>query len=112
MPVAVAMVDGGGRLLAAARSEQAGFIHLQVAERKAVTAVNFKMPTHALLEMLKGDPVALTAVMNEPTLCLLPGGFPVPVDGTPVAGLGIAGGHYTQDQAIGEAVLASGRASG
>jgi glc operon protein GlcG len=107
VPVAAAIVDTGGRVVAAVRSEQAGFINLDVAQRKATAAANFKAPTHGILEMLRADPVALAAVMSEPTLCLLPGGFPIVIDGALAGGLGIAGGHYTQDQAIGEQALAA-----
>jgi uncharacterized protein GlcG (DUF336 family) len=106
-PIAVAVVDAGGRVLASARSEQVGFLNLQVAERKASAALNFKAPTHAVLEMHKDDEIALTAVMNETSLCILPGGFPVVIGGATVGAMGIAGGHYSQDQAIGEASLAS-----
>jgi glc operon protein GlcG len=107
VPIAVAVVDVGGRLMAAARSESVGFVNLNVAQRKANTALNFKAPTHAVLEMLKSDSVALAAVMNEATLCLLPGGFPVVIDGVTVGAFGIAGGHYSQDQSLGEESLVS-----
>lgn len=106
VPVAVAVVDRGGRILASARSEQAGFINLKAAQRKAVASANFGAPSHAVLEMVKSDGVLLDAVMSEEDTLLLPGGFPIVVDGVPVGGFGIAGGHYSQDQAIGEHVAA------
>src|SRR5258708_4231617 len=77
LSVAIVVVDSGGHALAAARAESSGFVHANVAHRKAVLSANFSAPSHALLDMLKGDPVALAAVMHEPTLCLLPGGFPI-----------------------------------
>jgi uncharacterized protein GlcG (DUF336 family) len=107
VPLAVAVVDLGGHIVASARSEQAGYIHLKVAERKAAASANFKAPTHGVLEMIKGDAVLLHAVMNEPDLSLLPGGLAIVIGGMPVGGLGIAGGHYSQDQAIGEKALAA-----
>ena len=107
LSVAAAVVDAGGRLIACARGDGVGYVHTAVAERKAATAVNFKAPTHALLEMLKADPVALAAVMSETTLCALPGGFPIVVEGVLIGGFGVAGAHYSQDQAIGERAIAA-----
>lgn len=103
--VAIAVVDRAGRTLACARSEECGHINLEVAHRKAAAAANFGAPTHGVLEMLRPDPVALAAVMNEPSLCILPGGFPIVIDGKLAGGLGVAGAHYTEDQAIGERAL-------
>lgn len=106
VPVAVAVVDRGGRVLASARSEQAGYINLKAAQRKAVASANFGAPSHMVLDMVKGDAVLLDAVMSEADTLLLPGGFPIVIDGVPVGGFGVAGGHYSQDQTIGEQVFA------
>jgi glc operon protein GlcG len=106
MAVAVVVVDSGGRTLASARSEEAGFINLAMAERKALASVNFKAPTHAVLDMIKADPLLLNVVGSEATINILPGGFPIALDGKVIGALGIAGGHYSQDQALGEEVLA------
>jgi len=44
--VAAAVVDAGGRLLASARSENAGFVNLTIAERKAVAgSISRRRPT-------------------------------------------------------------------
>jgi uncharacterized protein GlcG (DUF336 family) len=106
MPLAVVVVDAGGRTLASARSEEAGFINLVMAERKALASVNFKAPTHAVLDMIKADPLLLNVVASEATINILPGGFPIALGGIVVGALGIAGGHYSQDQALGEEALA------
>jgi glc operon protein GlcG len=112
MPVAVVVVDAGGRTLASARSEEAGFINLVMAERKALASVNFKAPTHAVLDMIKADTLLLNVVGSEATINILPGGFPIALGGTVVGALGIAGGHYSQDQALGEEVLAKAAPKG
>ncbi len=106
-PIAISILDAGARILASARDEKVGFVNLDIAERKARAALNFKAPTHAVLEMIKPDSIALTAVMNEASLCLLPGGFPVVIDGVTVGAIGIAGAHYSQDQVIGEESLST-----
>ncbi|MDE2133824.1 MAG: heme-binding protein [Alphaproteobacteria bacterium] len=107
VPIAVAIVDTGGRIVAAARSEQTGYINLDIAQRKATTSVNFKTSTQAVLEMIKSDSFLLNAVMKEPEITLIPGGLPIVIDGALVGALGIAGGRYSQDHAIGEQVLKS-----
>jgi glc operon protein GlcG len=112
MAVAVVVVDSGGRTLASARSEEAGFINLAMAERKALASVNFKAPTHAVLDMIKADPLLLNVVGSEATISILPGGFPIALGGSVVGALGIAGGHYSQDQALGEEVLAKAAPKG
>jgi glc operon protein GlcG len=112
MPVAVAVLDVGGRTLASARSEEAGFLNLVMAERKAVASVTFKVPTHAVLDMIKADPLLLTVVGSEATINILPGGFPITQGGAVVGAIGIAGGHYSQDQALGEEVLAKAAPKG
>jgi uncharacterized protein GlcG (DUF336 family) len=105
LPIAVSVVDTGGRVIAAARSERAGYINLEVAQKKAVTAVNFGAPTKAVLEMIEGEAFLLAAVMKESELSLIPGGFPIRIEGELVGGLGIAGARYTDDHAIGQQVL-------
>jgi uncharacterized protein GlcG (DUF336 family) len=105
VPIAVSVVDTGGRVIAAARDERAGYINLTVAEKKAVTAVNFGAPSKAVLDMIQGEAFLLDAVMKESELSLIPGGFPIRLEGQLVGALGIAGARYTDDHAIGEQVL-------
>lgn len=103
--VAAVVVDLSGRVIATGRSPKSGFINIEIAERKAMASANFGAPTMTVLAMVKDDPILLASVLNEKTLSLLPGGMPILIDGKPAGSLGIAGGHYTQDHAIGEAVL-------
>jgi len=107
LPLAASVVDTGGRVLASARTETAGYVNLDVAEKKAATAVNFGASSQAVLKMIEGEPFLLSAVMQEANLSLIPGGFPIHVSGELVGGLGIAGARYTLDQALGEKILAS-----
>ena len=104
--IAVTVVDRGGRVLASSRDESVGYVNLEIAEKKAVAALNFGMPTHVVLDMVKSDSLLLQSVTSQPSLSLLPGGFAVRLEGTLVGAIGVAGGHYTQDQKIAEAALA------
>ena len=55
--------------------------------------------------MIKADSFLVDAVMQEPRVSIIPGGFPIMLGGVLVGALGVAGGHYTQDQAIGEEAI-------
>jgi uncharacterized protein GlcG (DUF336 family) len=85
-----------------------GYVNLEVARRKAVAALNFGAPTHDVLDYANNDPYLPGAfqAMSE-TLIVLPGGFPITQVVTVLGGLGIAGGHYSQDRQIGEQVIAA-----
>lgn len=104
-PVAVVVVDQGGHPVASARGDGVGYVANDFARQKAVTSATFGTPTTALADAMGQDPLLADAFAASPDLLLLPGGFPVTVDGACVGGVGIAGGHYHQDQAVGEAAL-------
>jgi uncharacterized protein GlcG (DUF336 family) len=103
--VAVAVTDTGGHVVAAGRMDGIGFVSAEAARRKAVTAASFGAPTAAVAAMVEGDPALVAALRSAPELELLPGGFPLQVDGVTVGGVGIAGGHYSKDQTLGENAL-------
>jgi uncharacterized protein GlcG (DUF336 family) len=58
-----------------------------------------------IVEMAKGDEVLALAFSGESQIAALPGGLPIAGDAGPVGGIGISGGHYSQDQAIAEAAV-------
>lgn len=105
VPVAAVVVDTGGHIVAAARSEKLGFLNLDMAQRKATAAATFMAPTHGVLEMIRADAFLVDAVMQEQRISLVPGGYPIMIAGALVGGLGVAGGHYSQDQAIAEEAM-------
>lgn len=87
--------------------DQVGYANVEVARRKANAAVNFGVPTHDVAAMAGRDPMlpaALDAMSDH--FIVLPGGIPIVEITTVVGGLGIAGGHYEQDRAIAEQVIA------
>jgi glc operon protein GlcG len=105
LPVAVVVVDLGGHLVAAARSSSLGFVATDFARRKAIASATFGASTENLTESFGKDPLLPGAFAGSPDVSLLPGGFPVVVDGACVGGVGISGGHYSQDHAVGAAAL-------
>lgn len=105
MPVAVAVVDTGGHVVASARGDAVSFVAADVARRKAVAATSFGAPTQVLADSFAQDPKLNAAFTGSTDVSLLPGGFPVVVDGVCIGGVGISGGHYSQDHAVGEKAL-------
>nr|WP_308113420.1 heme-binding protein [Alicyclobacillus tolerans] len=48
----------------------------------------------------------LTSIVHTPRLTAFGGGFPIKIDGVLVGGIGVSGGHYTQDMMCAQAGLA------
>jgi glc operon protein GlcG len=104
--IAVVAVDLGGHPVVVLRADHAAFPTMEAARRKAVASASLKMPTAGLAEMFAGDPMVLTALGVSGDMLVVPGGFPIIFENRCVGGLGIAGGHYSEDDAIGRAALA------
>ncbi|MEU2550047.1 heme-binding protein [Streptomyces roseolus] len=85
--VTVAVVDRDGNAVVTLRGDGAGPQSSASAERKAYTAVSWNAPTSELSERLAQAP----NLKDVPGTLFLGGGAPVTADGTPVAGIGVAG---------------------
>ncbi|NJP88483.1 heme-binding protein [Nonomuraea sp. FMUSA5-5] len=105
---AVAVVDAGGHLTAFARMDGAPVMAIQVAQDKAYTAAGFGMSTERWHEFIKDDaPLALGAPAGVERLVAFGGGVPIILDGHVVGGVGVCGGHWSDDVKIAEAGLAA-----
>jgi glc operon protein GlcG len=104
--IAAVVVDTGGRVVGSIRMDGVGFVQHDAAMRKAVTSAAFGAPTAMMAEMMGGDP-KLAPVLSDPSLLVLAGGAPLRDGPTLVGGLGIAGGHYAQDQTLLEKILSA-----
>jgi uncharacterized protein GlcG (DUF336 family) len=107
-PMVIAIVDDGGVLKAFSRMDGAALLSVQVAQDKAYTAVGFSMPTHGWHDFIKDDaPLADGAPTGIDRLVIFGGGYPITVDGQVVGGIGVSGGHYSEDQEVAEAGLSA-----
>jgi uncharacterized protein GlcG (DUF336 family) len=103
----IAIVDESGVLKALHRMDGAALVAVQISQDKAYTAVGFGMPSHGWYDFIKDDgPLALGAPAGIDRLVVFGGGYPITVDGAVVGGIGVSGGHYSEDQAVAEAALA------
>lgn len=101
---AIAVVDATGHLSAFTRMDGAPVQAIQIAQDKAYTAAGFGMPTGQWHEFMKDDaPLAMGAPTGIDRLIPFGGGLPVNIDGHTVGGIGVSGGHWTDDSKIAEA---------
>jgi uncharacterized protein GlcG (DUF336 family) len=108
VPSVIAIVDESGVIKAFARMDNAPLVSVQVANDKAYTAAGFSLPTHAWYDFIKDDPpLAAGATTGIDRLVIFGGGYPITIDGAVVGGIGVSGGHYSQDMAVAEAGLAA-----
>jgi uncharacterized protein GlcG (DUF336 family) len=107
-PFVIAVVDESGVLKAFSRMDNAALLSVKIAQDKAYTAIGFGMSTDAWHEFIKNDPpLALGAPSGIERLIIFGGGYPITIDGQIVGGIGVSGGHYTQDMEVAQAGLAA-----
>ena len=106
-PMVIAVVDESGVLKAFRRMDGAALLSVDIAQNKAYTAIAFGMPTHAWHDFIKDDAPLLHGIVHTPRLVVFGGGYPLVVDGAVVGGIGVSGGHYTQDMKVAEAGVAA-----
>ena len=107
-PFVTAIVDDEGVLKAFGRMDGAPLLSVQVAQDKAYTAVGFALPTHGWHDFIKDDPpLAAGAPSGIDRLVVFGGGYPILVGDQLVGGIGVSGGHYSEDMKVAEAALAA-----
>ena len=101
------IVDESGVQKAFSRMDQAPIISINAAWKKALTAIGYGLPTgEAWYNHIKNDPILNDGVQAFENFILIGGGVPIRIDGHMIGGIGISGGHYTQDEQCVRAALA------
>lgn len=103
--IAVAVVDPGGHLVAAARMDGVPGAVNGFAEDKAYTAAMVRITTTAFAQGMEATRQQEFGAMSRPRLCAWPGGQPIYEDGRLIGGLGISGAPGPVDVACGAAAL-------
>ena len=98
-PVAIAIVDTGGHLVAFSRIDNTQIGSIDIALGKARTANNLKRPTKALQDAIAqgGGNLRLLAVKD---VLPLEGGVPIVVDGKIIGAIGVSGVLSNQDAEV------------
>ena len=107
IPMVIAVCDSDGTLKAFSRMDGAALLSVQIAQDKAYTAISFSMASHEWWEFVKNDPPLLHGIIKSDRLIVFGGGFPIKTDEGMIGGIGVSGGHYTQDMEVAKAGLAA-----
>jgi uncharacterized protein GlcG (DUF336 family) len=104
VPMNIAVVDGGGNLVAFARMDDAWLGSIDIAQGKAYTARAFDMPTKDLGPAAQpGGPLYGIEASNHGRLIVFAGGIPLVSGDRVVGAIGVSGGTVEQDQEVAEA---------
>lgn len=105
LPVAVAVVDAQGFLVAFGRMPSVSPMAVEVTRRKAWTSANFRLPTKVLVQVGASDPALAADFAKNPDICMVGGGLPIMHGPDCLGAVGVAGGRAEQDHQIAEAAL-------
>jgi uncharacterized protein GlcG (DUF336 family) len=86
----VAILDEGGNLKAFGRMDGASVPTIEIAQRKAYTAL-FGVSTQDFFNFIQSDPSLLAGIPTLPRTAAWGGGFPIQVDGAIVGAIGVSG---------------------
>ncbi len=103
----IAVCDSDGTLKAFRRMDGAPLLSVQIAQDKAYTAISFGMATHEWFDFIKNDPPLLHGIVKTDRLIVFGGGFPIKTDAGIIGGLGVSGGHWSEDMEVAQAGLAA-----
>ena len=102
LPMAVAVVDTAGQLVAFERMDNTQTASTAVAQDKAVSAAMYRRPSKAFQDLVAGGGVGLRVLTLRGAVAV-EGGLPLTVDGKIVGAIGVSGGSSEQDGAVAKA---------
>ncbi|MBY0524640.1 MAG: heme-binding protein [Gemmataceae bacterium] len=101
-PVAIAIVDGSGHLVAFARMDNTQLGSIEVALEKAKCAALFRRPTKLFEEALVMGGANLR-VLKAPGIIPIEGGLPIIHDGKVIGAIGVSGVKANEDGQVAQA---------
>ena len=106
VPVVIAVVDRHGQPILTYRMPDSLLVSLDLAPKKAYTAVALKTATHLLGSAIQpGSPLFQLEASTGGKVVTFGGGYPLYWKGRLAGGLGISGGTVEQDMQIAEAAM-------
>lgn len=103
-PMSIVIVDSGANLVYVERMDDTLIGSVDVAHKKARSAVLFKRPTKAFEDMLAAG---RTALLSLPGAMPIEGGVPLIINGKVIGGIGVSGGTGQQDGIVANAAADS-----
>lgn len=104
VPMAVAVVDTAGQLVAFERMDNTQTASIAVAQDKAGSAALYRRPTKVFQDALAGGGAGLR-ILTLRGANAVEGGVPITVDGKIVGAVGVSGGSPEQDGQVAKAGL-------
>ena len=105
VPMVISIVDQSGNLILHERMEDALLVSIDLAIKKAYTAVALKMPTDKFATVTQPKTELYGIQHSDSKMVIFGGGFPIMVDGKVVGGIGVSGGSVAQDMDVASAGL-------
>ncbi|MGK7948174.1 MAG: heme-binding protein [Xenococcaceae cyanobacterium] len=103
-PMNIAVVDGGGNLVAHVRMDGAWIGSIDISINKAYTSRAFDLSTKDLAEQSQSEGQFFGIhASNNGKIMIFAGGIPLYSEGQVVGGIGVSGGSGEQDHAVAEA---------
>jgi uncharacterized protein GlcG (DUF336 family) len=107
-PMNVAVVDGGGNLVAHIRMDGGWIGSIDISQKKAYTSRAFDIATKDLaVHSQSGGQFFGIHASNDGKIMIFAGGIPLKKNGKVVGAIGVSGGSGDQDQAVAEAGAAA-----
>jgi glc operon protein GlcG len=107
-PVAIAIVDTGGNLVAFVKRDNTQLASVKIAQGKANSAISFKRPTKALQDGLAQGGINLRTLTLEGVVAA-EGGIPLVSKGMFIGAIGVSGMTSEQDGIIATAGAAASK---
>jgi glc operon protein GlcG len=104
VPMAIAIVDTAGQLVAFVRADNTQVGSLGVSQDKAVSAALYRRPTKVFQDVLAAGGAGLR-VLTLRGANAVEGGVPITVDGKIIGAIGVSGGSAEQDGVVAKAGL-------
>ena len=104
LPMAVAIVDTAGQLVAFERMDNTQTASTGVAQDKAVSAAMYRRPSKVFQDLVAGGGVGLRVLTLRGAVAV-EGGLPIVMDGKIIGAIGVSGGSSEQDGVVAKAGL-------
>lgn len=101
-PVAIAIVDNAGHLVAFEKMDNTQTASVEVAQDKAVSAAIYRRSTKVVQDGLAGGGAGLRLLALR-GMSPVEGGIPIVVDGKIIGGIGVSGVNSDQDGVVAKA---------
>ncbi|HEY2524642.1 MAG TPA: heme-binding protein [Candidatus Binataceae bacterium] len=108
-PSTTAIVDFGGHLRGFERPEGGRIANVDIAIKKAWTAIAFKRPTAMVRAVMMPDAMGYGLQHTDPRICMVAGGLPIVEGGEFLGAIGVSGGTIDEDIACCLEALKAGK---